>query len=625
MAEGILGLGSSTLNQELFDKLKAAERTAKVEPIEEQLNSITEEGGESDTLKAIVEQVNQFLDSVKPFDLFVKGGINAFNQKSANVTGSSAIFDAVNVGKISEGTTEVFVEQLAKKDVYQSDTFADKDAKLPITSSIEINGKTFSTPNEDYASLAQAINDDGTMTATYDSNANTLTINDNVGSGDVVFSTNEKSYSDLATEINDDINFTSSITDKPISEDIITLSQPGKPVYQSDITVSSSDIVDADGGTITITVDGVDKEFAVEEETTYADLIKEINSDEDLNAKLTSEGRLSISHDDTETDITVTESLTTETLGMSLGEKFSTAGISYEDLATKIDNNSSYNANIEMVGENESRLVIKSTESGLENAITITQTGTGNLGFNNSGNHTVEAQNLKATVDGIDYNVSSNVIIVGGGLKITAVEENEAGEFSAISIEKDISTVETIAQEFVTQYNALISKIDDELYSAESSIEDKSTLRTIIESVKDKLFGTYGEDEDLSIFNFGFEIDKSGVLSLDSTEFSEALEDDIDSLKELFVGVAEKPGLGTQLKEYVDSLDSFEGLLTKYEENMNSRKESLQEDVDDAQESLDSSYALLAEQFASYGAIIAQFENQFSSLKMMIEQSTSSS
>ncbi|NVJ52485.1 MAG: flagellar filament capping protein FliD [Campylobacteraceae bacterium] len=620
MAEGILGLGSSTLNQELLDKLKDAERAARVQPIENRLEDITKEDGESDTLKAIIEQVNQFLESTKPFDLFVKGGINAFNQKSANVVGTSAVFDAVNVGNISEGTTEVFIEQLAKKDVFQSNTFTDKDAKIPTENSIVINGKTFTTESEDYEALAQAINDEGTMTASYDAAANTLTINDNAGSGDTVFSTVDKSYKNLASEINEEDSFTSFVT-KPISEDILTLSQPGKPVYQSDIMVSSKDIVDANGGTITVTVDGVDKEFTVGAETTYDDLIKEINLDEDLDARLTSEGRLSISHHDKETEITVTESLTSETLGMSLGEKFSTANITYEQLAKKISSNSSYNANIEKVGVDSNRLVIKSVESGLENAITITQTGIEDLGFNIPENHTVEAQNLKATIDGIDYNVSSNVIVVDGGLKITAVEENEPGEFSAISIEKDVSTVAPMVQEFVTQYNALISKIDDELYSAEGKLQDKSVLRTMVEGIKEKIFDTYGED-DLSIFNFGFEVDKNGVLKLDSEKFNEALEDDIDSLKELFIGSAESPGLGTDLKEYVDSLDSFEGLLSKYEENMNTRKESLEEEVELAQESLDSRYAALAQQFASYGAIIAQFESQFAGLKLMIEQST---
>ena len=53
-----------------------------------------------------------------------------FNQKSANVTGSSAIFDAVDAANLSEGTTSVRINQLAQKDVYQSITFADKEAQI---------------------------------------------------------------------------------------------------------------------------------------------------------------------------------------------------------------------------------------------------------------------------------------------------------------------------------------------------------------------------------------------------------------------------------------------------------------------------------------------------------------
>ena len=142
--------------------------------------------------------------------------------------------------------------------------------------------------------------------------------------------------------------------------------------------------------------------------------------------------------------------------------------------------------------------------------------------------------------------------------------------------------------------------------------------------IKDKMFGSYGTNDDLNIFNFGFEIDKSGVLSLDSATFNEATESDIESLKSLFIGVAEDRGLGTQLKDYVDALDGFEGLLSSYETNMNTRLESLEEEQEKAIETLDNKYELLSAQFASYNAIINQFESQFSGLKLMIEQSVAS-
>ena len=75
---------------------------------------------------------------------------------------------------------------------------------------------------------------------------------------------------------------------------------------------------------------------------------------------------------------------------------------------------------------------------------------------------------------------------------------------------------------------------------------------------------------------------------------------------------------------YLDDLDSFDGLLTTYKENMTSRQEALEEEKEKAIEYLDSKYASLAQQLADYNTIINQFEAEFSGLSMMIEEATSS-
>lgn len=620
MAEGVLGLGTgaSSLNNELIEKLKEAERASTVTPIENDIEKISGEGGESEKLSEIIAKANELLETIKPFDLFVTGGQTAFDSKTANVTGTSAVFDAVDAGSINEGTTSVHISQLAQRDVFQTNSFSDGTAIIPTSSSIIIDGETFITQGEDFDVLSSKINDSGSFTASYDSGLETITINN--GSGDEVFSTAGNTYADVVALIDASVNFSSSIPAEPASGDIITLSQSGRPIYQSDITIAADDIVDATGGTITINAGGVDKDFTVTATMTYSELATLINEDEDLSASISSSGRLSIKHSDEETALTITESLTTNSIGLSLGEKYSTEGLTYEELATSINSNSNYTATVETVGTNSNRLVLKSVESGLDNAINITQTGV-DLGLSDGANHTVSAQNLEATVDGIDYNVSSNILIVDGGLKITAVEENAVGEFSTISVNNDSTTIEPILQLFVTSYNELVSLVEEELYSSDSNIEDKSSLRSMMNNIKDKLFGSYGTNDDLNIFNFGFEIDKSGVLSLDSEKFNSATETDIESLKSLFVGVAEDRGLGTQLKDYVDSLDGFEGLLSTYQANIDTRKESLTEEKEKAIETLDNKYSLLSQQFAAYGAIINQFEAQFSGLKLMIDQS----
>ncbi len=471
MADGILGLGSgqaSTLNQELIDKLRDAERKSTVEPIENRLDAITRVGtedgktsdGEALKLAAITAKANELLEAIKPFDLYVTGGVGVFDQKTANVTGTSVVFDAASEASLNEGTTTVHVDTLAKRDVFQS---------------YEVNSAT-----------------------------------------------------------------------------------------------KNADIVG--GGDLIIALAGADNSYS----TSYT---------------------------------------------------FDTTGKTYDELATEINYNSNLTASVEQVGDDSYRLVIKSADSGLANALQITGAASQTLGYTSDGTTEIvganvqEASNLIATVNGINYNVSSNVITVDSGLKITAVEE---GSSSTISIENDTTSIGDYMQYFVNTYNELVALVGEELYSADSPMEDTSSLRTMIEGIKEKLFATYGTNDDLSVFNFGFELDKSGTLSLDTDKLNEIIENNLGDLKSLFLGVAEDEGLGTQLKTYIDDLDGLNGILYTYKENMNNRQEKLETEKEKAEKALESKYSLLAQQFASYSTLITQMESSFSGLSLMIKQSVAS-
>ncbi|MGD9624620.1 MAG: flagellar filament capping protein FliD [Arcobacter sp.] len=446
MAEGILGLGSgqaSALNSDLIEKLKAAERKATVEPYETKIENITTE---KEVFANIETKVSELLEAIKPFDLFVSGGVTAFEQKSATTSGDSVTFDAADVKSLNKGFTSVEVTQLAQKDVYQSNTFnaATKDTAIN-QGDLVINGQTFDTTNK-----------------------------------------------------------------------------------------------------------------------------------------------------------------------------------TYEQLATEITAKTGMNAAVEQVGSDSYRLVIKSEETGLDNKLTISGAASQALGYTsdgtliNSANHILEAKNLIAKVDGVTYDVASNSITVDG-LKITANKEGT----STINVVEDTTQVETQMQNFITKYNELVALVDSEAYNADSKIADKSAIRDIVNQVKTKLFGSYGENGDKSVFNFGIELAKDGGLSLDSTKFNKAVQEDIIGLKDLFLGSAENKGLGTLLKETLDEMKFSGGVLNTYETSMTSREKTLNDEKDKAEEALNKKYELLASQFSSYGAIINQMEASFSGLKMLIQQSTS--
>lgn len=304
------------------------------------------------------------------------------------------------------------------------------------------------------------------------------------------------------------------------------------------------------------------------------------------------------------------------------GTSIDTTNKSYSALVTEINKISGVQASLVEDSTGKFRLSIKSSETGESNKIDFTgsdSTALSHFGFDDTANNVLKAQDMKMKVDGVDYSGSSNTITIDG-LKITATKST--GE-STINIEDDNSNIKTQMQAFVTAYNTLNTLISDEVYNADSSLGDKSAIRDIMSQLKNELFGTGNGDK--TIFSYGLSFDSSnGNLVLSSTEFDNAIKNDKEGLKNLFVGVAEKKGIGTTLDELISNSGINKSLID-YESNMLSRQTKLTEQRDAAQEALDAKYELMAQQFAAYTTIITQMENSFSGLKMLIQQSTASS
>ncbi|KLE03805.1 flagellar filament capping protein FliD [Aliarcobacter butzleri] len=303
------------------------------------------------------------------------------------------------------------------------------------------------------------------------------------------------------------------------------------------------------------------------------------------------------------------------------GTPIDTTNKSYSDLVSEINKIDGVQASIVEDSTGKFRISIKSTETGEANKINFSgsdSTALSHFGFDDTANNVLKAQDMKMKVDGVDYSGSSNTITIDG-LKITATKST--GE-STINIEDDNSNIKTQMQAFVTAYNTLNTLISGEVYSTDSSLGDKASIRNVMSQLKEQLFGTGSGDK--TIFSYGFSFDSSnGNLVLSSTEFENAIKNDKEGLQNLFVGVAEKKGIATALDELISNSGINKDLID-YESNMLSRQTKLTEQKDKAQEALDTKYKLMSQQFAAYTTIITQMENSFSGLKMLIQQSTAS-
>lgn len=296
---------------------------------------------------------------------------------------------------------------------------------------------------------------------------------------------------------------------------------------------------------------------------------------------------------------------------------------SYSDVVKEINKIDGVQASLVENSAGGFRISIKSSETGLASKIDFSGSDALALSHFHFGdyyvaNNVLKAQDMELKADGVNYSSSSNTITIDG-LKITATKESAD---STINIENDTSSLATQMKDFADKYNDLRAAIENEIYSSESSIDNKGALRDILANIKNELFGSGAGSS--SIFSFGFSLDeKNGNLLFNQKDFENSTKNGTADLEALFAGTPDKKGIATSIDEVI-SISGVKKSLIDYEINMISREESLKKDKESAEKTLDSRYATMAQQFASYGVIINQMEASFSGLKMMIQQSIAS-
>ena len=301
-------------------------------------------------------------------------------------------------------------------------------------------------------------------------------------------------------------------------------------------------------------------------------------------------------------------------LGGGTSIPIDTTGKTYSELVTEINKIDGVQASLVEDSTGKFRLSIKSTETGTANKITIGEGASTHFGFTN----VLTAQDMQLKADGVDYSSSSNTITIDG-LKITATKK---GGDSTINIENDTTTLSAQMKNFADKFNELRATIENEIYSADASVDNKGALRDMLATIKNELFGTGSGDK--SIFSFGFSLDeKSGDILFNKKDFEASIKNGTADLEALFAGTADKKGIATSMDELISTNGVTKSLLD-YEINMLEREERLKKDKETAETTLDNKYSLMAQQFASYGVMINQMESSFSGLKMLILQSQAS-
>ncbi|MDO7553836.1 MAG: flagellar filament capping protein FliD, partial [Burkholderiaceae bacterium] len=235
------------------------------------------------------------------------------------------------------------------------------------------------------------------------------------------------------------------------------------------------------------------------------------------------------------------------------------------------------------------------------------------------------AADALVVVNGLSVTRSANAvddIIPGVYIDLLATNLNSPAD---IRITRDTASIKENLQAAVTAYNDAISdmgiltgeRTDDEADIYSGSLRGDSTVRRIKSELREMFVGdssTAGTS--LTAFrDLGLDIDRTGVMSLDTTKLDTALTNHFDDVVTLFsantnsqteLGTANRGIAGDAIKRINDLISSRGTIMTQ--------SEGSQERIDDYQEKLEALNTRME-------SLLARYTKQFGIMETMVGQS----
>lgn len=297
---------------------------------------------------------------------------------------------------------------------------------------------------------------------------------------------------------------------------------------------------------------------------------------------------------------------------------------------TKID------ATIVQVATGDFRLFMSSVDTGTTQDITLSDTS----GLLSGTQLTTDSSVVQSAVDanfefnGLSVTRTSNTISdLITGYDITLKESG----LSNVSVGQDREGILTKIDNFVTQYNTAM----DELTSLTKNSTDSATrgifageslIRNLRSDLQDML-GNVGGGVG-TLYDYGFDVDKDGVLSVDKTVINEKMDANINNFEAFFSGGDYDNGDGTTttLTGAFDELTTQLGQYTKTDAFLSQFSDSITENIstlEDRQQSiidrLDSKYETMSKRFTAYDVMMTKINTMSDTLIQMINAQYASS
>ena len=546
MASGTLaslGLGSEVLTNETLEKLKQADESARIKPYETKIET---NSAKQKALTELTTKLASFQSVVSSL-----GDSTAFGKRkvTASVTGDSAAATLTASNGVSVQNLSVKVEQIAQKDVYQSNGLSSESDRVlgtnqnPASFTILQNGKEYTIKvdaNTTYSDLADKINSatDGNVIAKIVSTGEkgkpyrfTLSSKETGADNAITFFAGTKNSSGIYEENADATQILKNLGWE-LKDSIDKADMSGFTFTGGTRQSSINDLTTQIGQDIKFTLWAGDESFEITANATdtYEALQTKINT--------TTNGKVKL---------TANKTTNGYTFNFTAGDNASSS--------TKIKIFDGVSSGDTYTSDND-------TSNFLQETLKIGISKGYSLNDANGEYHLKKAQNAEFTLDGVKmYRASNAVTDIGAGITLNLLK---AGEIN-FDIKQDSEGLSSAMEELVEKYNELVNYLNEvTAYDSEAgttgdlvNVNEIKNLRSSINNILFSSQSVEGKSTDdsgntittnvlVSVLDFGLKFvdttnssSRLGLMEFDSAAFEEKFAEDPDFAEKFFASTTD--------------------------------------------------------------------------------------
>lgn len=277
-----------------------------------------------------------------------------------------------------------------------------------------------------------------------------------------------------------------------------------------------------------------------------------------------------------------------------------------------------------------SKLVLTAKDTGVANGFSVAVTGDAGLSRLDTSvpaNFTgVAAADAKILMDGQAATRSSNVITdVLQGVTLNLQSAAALNTDVNVDITLDNAAIKETISGFVTAYNALnstttsLGKFAGTAGGSNGALLGDSTLRAIKNDLRQQASNpvTSASSSFNTLKTIGIDIDKDGVMTLDSTKLDQALSTNLSSVSDVF---SSTDGVATRLKTKVTQYLQTGGPLDTRQTSLNKQLKALSDKRNMVQLHLDNVQKGLLKQFIAMDTAVGRFQSTGTFLSNQLAQ-----